>query len=236
MVLIKPKGTSLIDPSNRKQPDLETNFKTYESYMAESTDKQRDENNWSVARFHGGGGPEDEMRRFLSSVHVDKNQSVRKTVQVIVRCKAIDWNHPKNARKEFLTYSACFYGKDLTGVPVAPAMGVLYGKFWETVRQPQRDEEGKIQNVFVEQRPAYYIPFSKKAVDDIIKSSDDENIKLCVKFDGGSPGEGSTGRVYVTYDQFVNWTWEELLAWWQRDPNKFLGDYTKKLYKVKAKR
>ena len=56
MVLIDEKSISKLDPSRRKAPKIpEANMKTYESYLAESTDKVRDMNYWDTMPYREGG-------------------------------------------------------------------------------------------------------------------------------------------------------------------------------------
>jgi hypothetical protein len=68
-------------------------------------------------------------------------------------------------------------------------------------------------------RHKYYIPFTKKAVDDILEktNTDKDTVKYYGRF-GLVPNSGFAFRNgEYTYDQFVNTTWEEFEALARRD-------------------
>ena len=61
----------------------------------------------------------------------------------------------------------------------------------------------------------YYLPFSKKLVDDLISKSahsDEHSIVFTIKFDSeDSPwGQRPATRNQFTYEQFANWKWDDI--------------------------
>ena len=61
----------------------------------------------------------------------------------------------------------------------------------------------------------YYLPFSKKLVDDLISKSaqsDKHSIVFTIKFDSeDSPwGQRPATRNQFTYEQFANWKWDDI--------------------------
>ena len=79
------------------------------------------------------------------------------------------------------------------------------------------------------QRESYYIPFSKKTVDQIIAgpAHSKESIKFIVKFASEDSPAGqmrAATRGQFSYDQFANWTFSDLYKlhikpWDQQIPN-----------------
>ena len=77
-------------------------------------------------------------------------------------------------RKEFIWYEERWEGKNWLGVPLKnPIDGHIEGKYMEVVTTPKLDERTgeHIDNAFAGTRESYYIPFTKKNVDEIIASS-----------------------------------------------------------------
>lgn len=80
--------------------------------------------------------------------------------------------------------------------------------------KPKLDERTgeHIDNVFAGTRESYYIPFTKKNVDEIIANSADKwGIKYIVKFgmEDGLDGFTMSTRNQFSYDMFL-WEWERL--------------------------
>ena len=83
--------------------------------------------------------------------------------------------------------------------------------------RPKLDEKtgDHVDNVFSGTRESYYIPFTKKNVDEIIANSahsDKDSIKFIIKFgmeDSPDSFQMSTHNIF-SYDKFVNWSWERL--------------------------
>ncbi len=137
---------------------------------------------------------------------------------MIVRLKSIDWNDPKHARKEFIYYTEDWSGKDWLGIPIDPFSEHIEGRYTECVTRPVLDERTgeHINNALQGARECYYIPFSKKNVDEIIEKSahtDKYGIKYIIKFGGLEDcpdGFTMTTRNQFSYDMFVNWSWDKL--------------------------
>lgn len=59
--------------------------------------------------------PHDRIQRFLSEVDIRKGE-IERTVRMIVRLRANDWNTPKHERKEFIYYIEDWAAKNWLGV------------------------------------------------------------------------------------------------------------------------
>ena len=112
------------------------------------------------------------MQQFLNKVDLRKGP-IERTVRMIVRLKAPDWNTKKNERKEFIYYTEDWSAKDWLGIPIDPFSEHIEGKYTEVLMKPKLDERTgeHVDNVFAGTRESYYIPFSKKNVDEIIENS-----------------------------------------------------------------
>jgi len=123
----------------------------------------------------------------------------------------------KNERKEFIYYTEDWTGNDWLGIPIDPFSEHIEGKYTEVIMKPKLDERTgeHVDNVFSGTRESYYIPFSKKNVDEIIANSahsDKDSIKFYIKFgmeDSPDSFQVSTRNLF-SYDKFVNWSWDKL--------------------------
>ena len=155
-------------------------------------------NNRSVESFVNNGfeeaiprsvyGPRDRMQKFLNLVNIRKGP-IEKTVTMMVRLKAPDWNSStkKNERKEFVYYFEDWTGNDWLGIPINPFSEHIEGKYTEALYRPKLDDRTgeHVDNVYTGTRESYYIPFTKKNVDEIIANSahsDKDSIRYVVKF------------------------------------------------------
>jgi hypothetical protein len=181
------------------KPILKYNNKTWLSYEANGflpTDPE-DLRRFPVDRFE---------RRFLSMVDISKGEIQRK-VRKIIRLKAIDYNTKKQERKEYLVYIEDWFGKSWDGSPVPPVRGHWEGVYYEQERQPVYVNRRMSHYERSGQHEVHYIPFSKKAVDEIIESStgtDIDTIKYLVKF---TPNDRDDT---FNYQQFTNLSFTEL--------------------------
>ena len=200
---------STVKPDVPKKPEvkIEYNNKSYESYIKAGF---ADNIPRSIR------GPHDRMQTFLNKVDLRKGP-LERTVRMIIRLKAIDWNDPKHARKEFIYYFEDWSANDWLGIPIDPFSEHLEGRFTEALIRPKLDERTgeHVDNVFNGTREVYYIPWSKKNVDEIIANSahtDKYAIKYIIKFGLEDSPEGITmsSRNLFSYDQFVNWSWDKL--------------------------
>ena len=158
------------------------------------------------------------MQKFLSQVDLRKGP-IERTVRSIVRLRAPDWNSStkKNERKEWIYYTEDWTANDWLGIPIDPFGDHVEGSFTEVMMRPKLDERTgeHIDNVFAGTRTTYYIPFTKKNLDEIIENSahtDKFGIKYTVKFGMEDSPDGFTmsTRNQFSYDMFTNWSWDKL--------------------------
>ena len=79
-----------------------------------------------------------EWQQFLSKVDLRKGP-IERTVRMIVRLKAIDWNDPKHTRKEWVYYTEDWSGKDWLGIPIDPFSEHVEGRYTECVTRGEGD-------------------------------------------------------------------------------------------------
>jgi hypothetical protein len=152
-------------------------------------------------------GVDIQVKEFLSKVdHKGKFVPVR-SVTRIVRTKAIDWEDKYHKDKQFLYWFEDWSGKDWLGRDIAPVTDHLQGVYDKVIMEDIVNDFGDVEgSKFKETRKVHYIPFSKKAVDEIISTSnntDKNNIKFIFKGNQMRTGD-------FTYEQFCNSTWDEM--------------------------
>ena len=200
---------STIKPHVPKKPEIkiEYNNRSYESYT---------KNGFADNIPRSITGPRTRMQQFLNKVDLRKG-NIERTVRMIVRLRAPDYSTPKNERKEFVYYTEDWTGNDWLGIPIDPFSEHVEGKYIECLSRPKLDERTgeHVDNVFAGTREAYYIPFSKKNVDEIIANSarsDKFGIIYYVKFGREDSAEGfqMSTRNQFSYEQFATWSWDKL--------------------------
>ena len=70
------------------------------------------------------------FKQFLNKVDLRKGP-LERTVRMIVRLRAPDWNTEKHARKEFIYYSEDWTGNDWLEIPIDPFSEHVEGKYIE---------------------------------------------------------------------------------------------------------
>ena len=164
-------------------------------------------------------------KRFLASVDISKGP-IERTVTHMIRLRAPDYlgqekNKTKLAeRREFLYFVERWTGVNFMGVPVSPVehtMGVYQKQFLKPHINQKTGEIDYEQLDAGKAQTVHYIPFSKKAVDDIISKSvhsdKDTGIIYTIKFaseDCVFAAGAMPTRCQFTYDQFANWKWEDI--------------------------
>jgi len=153
---------------------------------------------------------------------------------------AVDYSTPKRERKEYVYYEENWNAdesdnpaKNRFGNPISPVCSHIEGRWYETktkeILATEVDSEGieqeTLQYRFEGLRACYYIPFSKKAVEDIVKKSvhsDSSSIRFIVKLgtDDYPASAGASMRNQVTYDSFVNWSFDEIFRFMTRPLEK----------------
>jgi hypothetical protein len=165
------------------------------------------------------------QKRFLAKVDVSKGP-IERSVVAMVRLKAPDYLAQEKdktklpERREFIYYQERWEGKDWRGLPLNPVDEQIEGKYNKQFTKPHINEQtGEIDYYQLDPtkvQTIHYIPFSKKAVDDIIAKSvhtdKDKGIVFTIKFgseDNPTGNRQMPTRNQFTYDQFV-WKWEEV--------------------------
>ena len=177
--MTRPSNISKIKET-KKEPDIEWNNKNITAYTDLGLEVPENVNMFE--------------KRFLAQVDISKGD-IERTVTAMYRLRAPDYlGQEKNKtkvpeRKEFLTYMERWEAKSWRGIPLNPVMHTVgvYNKQFLKPHYNQQDggidyeelDVGKAQTI-------YYIPFSKKAVDEIIEKSahsdKDSGIVYTIKF------------------------------------------------------
>jgi hypothetical protein len=198
------------NPNPKPEVKIEYNDKSYESYIKAGFPDNIP---------HSITGPRIRLQTFLSAVDLRKGP-IERTVRTMVRLRAPDYTTKKHERKEWIYYTEDWEGKNWLGVPIAkPISEHIEGKYTEVVTRPKFDERTgeHIDNAWRGTREVYYIPWSKKAVDEIIANSahtDKTGIKFIVKFATEDSTDSIAGgsRNQFSYDMFL-WDWNKLYEW-----------------------
>jgi hypothetical protein len=193
--------------------DLLDKFETWEkSQKKEVPEILKGWNNRTEKRYRKNGldVPErlDEQEKYFLRLVDAEKYPVEKEITKIVRIRAPDYGSKKRETKEFLYWFENWYGKDWQGRKVAPVTDHVEGKYWEQELEPVIEREQLIGYDRSGQHEVYYVPFSKKAVDEIIAKStfdNKEQIKFLVKTPTFRNDEFS-------YQQFVETPWDECVS------------------------
>lgn len=153
-------------------------------------------------------------KRFLSKVDISKGP-IERSVMHMVRLKAPDYLGQEKdktklpERKEFIYYQEEWRGNDWRGVPLNPVSEHIEGYWIKQFTRPHFSQEtGEIDYYQLDTARAqtiYYIPYSKKAVDDIIAKSvhtDKDGIIFTIKFASednpwGKPANANKEQFYL---------------------------------------
>ena len=165
-------------------------------------------------------------KRFLSMVDVSKSP-VQRSVISMVRLKAPDYLGQEKdksikipERKEFIYYQQKWEGLDHRGIPLNPVGDHFEGKWVKQFTKPHWDDKtGEIDYYELDTskpQTIYTIPYSKKAVDDIIAKSahtDKDSIIFTIKFDSQDCPWGSMPptRNQFPYEKFSSWSWDKIV-------------------------
>ena len=227
---LRPYNVSSIEPSGEEVETKPTvNQKDYWTSM-EQTRLAFKEKGFDVGLYNeevlGGNrrlGENIGARNFFGKLDLSKGD-VEQTIRAIHRRKGVEFykdakGREKSRVKEFLTYNVELRGFDWLQNPISCKLeheGLCHEP--ETRVQVTTDKNGRqtTQYVFSKLRNEFYIPFSKKAVDDLLKKSNSD--KDAIKYYGFIPSDQySTSTKFkcdgYTYEQFLlPWTEFEALA------------------------
>lgn len=171
-------------------------------------------------------GADYSTENFFSKADISK-QEISQTITVMHRQKAVDYSQDKNGVqkrqiKEFLTYGVHLEGVDWLGNPIQTWLE-YEGRCDEPTSKTSIsvDKNGKqtAQKEFNGTRFRYYIPFSKKAVDDILErtGTDKKTIKYYGKFGDPDSLYRSERNSDFTYEQFVSTEWDDFEELYSRE-------------------
>ena len=207
--MVSPQNISKIKEP-KKLPEIEWNDKNITAYTDLGLEVPETVGRWE--------------NRFLNMVDVTKGP-IERTIVAMVRLKAPDYlGQEKNKlkvpeRKEFLYYQERWEGLSWRGLPLNPVAEHYEGRYDRQFTKPHINQEnGEIE--YMELDPTkvqtiYYLPFSKKLVDDLISKSahsDEHSIVFTIKFASeDSPwGQRPATRNQFDYEKFANWKWDDV--------------------------
>jgi hypothetical protein len=225
--MVHPQNISKIKEI-KKEPNMEWNDRSIKAYTDLELEVPETVGRWE--------------KRFLATVDVSKGP-IERTITTMVRLRAPDIlgqekNKTKVAeRKEFLYYQERWEGVNFMGVPVNPVADHIEGYYQKQFVKPHINQltgeleyheldVGKTQTI-------YYLPFSKKTVDDLISKSahsDQDSIKFIIKFASlDCPwGNRMDTRDSFSYEQFANWKWDDIYRWHTKPTTKAAMEYQDK--------
>lgn len=169
--------------------------------------------------------PDRQEQRFLNEVDATKGK-IKVRISRMFRCKGVDYSTEKEERKEYLYFESTWYGKNWLGNDIF-CRDHIEGKYNEQTKIVQLGEfnpkTGEQESRYVKGVPrlVFSIPFSKKAVDNILNNehpfgedslniTDKEKVIFYGKFDQTFENASFRCAGY-TYDQFVTPEWKHFL-------------------------
>jgi len=182
-----PEYKNLVNRKKYKKPQVkigEWNQRTAQSYIDNGL-KPPSTLDWEVKWFLATADPKHEFER---------------NVTKIVKIVAPDYDSKKKELKEYVYWYENWHGRDFVGRKLDVGDHVE-GMYKEQLMEGVLYDNQIVGERRTGERVRYYIPFSKKAVDDIIAKStgtDRDGIHFVVKH--------PHGRIEVSYDVFVNMT------------------------------
>lgn len=90
----------------------------------------------------------------------------------------------------------------------------MHEYIWKPITRPNRDKEGQSSNyTIIRYEPLFFLPYSKKAIEDLQQRSITGIANLYVGAASGSSPDLTTGEIYAirNIDDFKNGTWQELM-------------------------
>jgi len=188
--------SSIKAETEKQKPKLDYNDKTYQSYLEHGFEDALLDNE-KLNRIHNF--KEDFLQRAQPPIQFRVNS--------FMRLMAIDYDSPKQSRKEFMTYSVDWLAKDYLGDDITQRQVLehIEGVYQEQLKK-KITKEGRITGYErTGERTRYYIPWNRKTMDKLIEESigtDQETIHYTVKF--------MSNRCEFRYDQFATLSFQEL--------------------------
>ncbi len=152
---------SKIKPTNVKQrtaPRFTYNTGAYDSYIQEGFDLPN--------RL-----PDKFERQFLSRVDVEKGP-IKVRITTMIRQLGIDYSTEKQLKKEYLTFISDWHAKNWLDAEVPPVISYIEGKHMQQMKRlvTKKLGNGEEEAYYEKAQPreVFTIPFTKKAVDDIL--------------------------------------------------------------------
>jgi hypothetical protein len=183
--------------------------------------------------------------QFLNDVDVRK-MPIQRTVTTMTRIRAPDYSDeskaPKYETKEWIYYKEEWEGRNMFDVPIFMRNEHYEGVYTKRFLKPELNElTGEMENVLDRNKSQliYYIPWSKKNVDEIIGKSaktDKNSIKFIIKFsrqDSIALGYNPRIDTHSTfpYEKFAEWDWKDVY-YFHVAPNGNYWDPKAKSYKT----
>lgn len=202
----------------RQAPKIEWNDRAHKS--ASKLYSITQDGNIDPDTFNGSGFPRKNIRDFIARCDL-KQAPLRQEIFTMTRVKAPEYDDDGeqigNKKKEWIFYEIHYYGTDWLGRKLhASTIEGKYQQQTKTVVTKWNPEREDYDASYELGQPVtrYYIPFSKKAVDDILKRTDNEDRKSeilrYVRFNITPQGASSDRDNRYTCNQFVNSEFEHM--------------------------
>jgi hypothetical protein len=201
----KVEQPELVEEGESKQIDFPFNDRTYESYKK-----------------HGLEVPRQielsQEKIFLSLANIEEGRKIERVVTRIIRTKERDYSTGnKVTYREYIWYTENWFGQDWLGQDsVPPVSDHIEGYYMEQLVSVTRERDlktgqlGPAKTKRTGERPIFYIPFSKKAVEEIVGDQDPAGIVFTIKFGGNIANPADRGlRNNFTYQQLTDLSMEE---------------------------
>jgi hypothetical protein len=189
----------------RKKPTIKFNDRSYKSWV---------DNGFDAEVFPSFDFSREVMLKFLGKADL-RQGPLKQLIRMMGRIKSFDYDDNGetigNTKKEYLFYEIRYEARDWMGGKVASPQ-VIEGRYQQQVLSMQTGfdpKTGKATGHYVKGDPVtrYYVPFSKAAVDKVLKDHDNFDRRYEIQYYGLFDSEHGGMKFRngnYTYEQFVN--------------------------------
>jgi hypothetical protein len=179
--------------------------------------------------------------RFLSKVDLTKGK-IKVRVNTIIRQLAPDWSTDREDRKEYLTFNTDWIAKNYLGVDIF-VRGHIEGVFMDQQRElvTKKNQSTGEETAYYQKaqpRETFYIPFTKKKVDEILSDhpfgedsiniTNKDRVLYYGKFRYATPPFRAS---CFNYEEFSNWTFQQMLDKASKTKSPYADDIEKMMKK-----